>query len=595
MLDRTPILAPPKDAVLSLEVQARMPAEQPEEPVQYKLLIRHFLERFFNNEMASADGDGKTRLVQVACAVGLPGFVMALYLYPAYHPPRGHRPYWSQVSDHYFFIAYSLVALGVVTVFEWDFFFPNLLDVFVLSILPIKDKRLFLARITSVAIFVAGFLFNANFLAPLVLPAVTDPPNLLRLLTAHLFAVALSGIFAAALVLTLQGILLAILGEHLFRKISLPLQGLSITALLTLLLLTPAVAAVLRQLMPLRSSALLYFPPFWFLGIYQRILEGPAVSPVFARLARIGYAATALAIALAVLAYPFAYWRRTRQLVEGSGKSDAHNWMFAPLNRAWNAVVLRHPIRRAICHYISQTLLRVSRYRIYLVMYGGLGVALIVASACRLNLAHGTIRFAFSPEGLHAAVPIVAFWTVAGLRTSFLSPTDRRGAWIFRIIQRRPGLDQLDAAKFWVFLWALILSMATIALSYAVAPTNFAGWKMDTTQALIAIGLPLLLTDIFFLRVTTIPFTNARARPTTHLAVVLAQYLGLFPILVFLTLGVEGWMESGLRKIAVAAVVLCAVHLGLRMIHRRLVADYSNQIDLDDDQEEFPQTLGLRY
>ena len=595
MFERLPVPAPPTDAVLSLEVQARAAMDHPEEPVQYKLLIKHFLERFFNNEMASADGDGRTRLLQVACAVGLPGFIMALYLYPAYHPPRGHRPYWSQVSDHYFYVVYSLVALGVVTVFEWDFFFPNLLDVFVLSTLPVKHGRLFFARIAAVAIFVAGFLFNANFLAPLVLPAVIDPPNLFRLLTAHLLAVALSGAFAAALVLALQGLLLAILGEHLFRKISLPIQGLSITGLLTLLLLTPALADVLRQLIPSKSAAVPWFPPFWFLGIYQRILEGPAVLPVFAKLARIGYAATVLAMALAVLAYPFAYWRRTRQLVEGSGKSDAHHWMLAPLIAALNAVMLRNPIRRAICNYIGQTLLRVPRYRIYLVMYGGLGIALITASVCRLSLAHGTMRFAFSPQGLRAAVPIVAFWTVAGLRTSFLAPADRRGAWVFRIVRRRPGLDQLNAAKFWAFLWAVILSIATAALACSVEPAQLTDWKFVATQLLAAIGLPLLLTDIFFLKVTTIPFTNAHIRPPTHLAVVLTQYLGIFPALIFLMLRIEGWMEGSLRNIALAAVTLCAGHLALRMLHRRLVAAYTSQIDLDDDQEEFPQTLGLRY
>ena len=53
-------------AVLSLNAQAAMgPVREPERS-QFVLLMRHFLERFFKHETASPDGDGKTRLVQLA-------------------------------------------------------------------------------------------------------------------------------------------------------------------------------------------------------------------------------------------------------------------------------------------------------------------------------------------------------------------------------------------------------------------------------------------------------------------------------------------------------------------------------------------------
>ena len=595
MPSRLPLLTQPEEPVLSLEVQARMASPETEEPVQFRLLVRHFLERFFNNEMASANGEGKSRLVQVACAVGLPGLIMALYLYPMYHLPRGHRPYWAQVSDHYFYVVYSLVALGVVTVFEWDFFFPDLLDVLVLTILPIVDRKLFLARIAAIGIFVGGFLFDSNFLAPLVLPAATDPPALIRFLTAHVIAVALSGTFAAAFLLALQGILLGLFGEHLFRRISLLLQGFSITALLTLLLLTPVVAGTLQDLLLSKSGAALYFPPLWFLGIYQRFLEGPSALPIFARLAGTGCAATGVAIMLAVLSYPFAYWRRTRQLAEGSGGSDQRRWFRSSLWNALHLDVASTPTRNSIFQFIGQTLLRVQRYRIYLVMYGGLGLALIAASVLRFTMAHGEIHAGLSSDGLRAAVPIVAFWAIAGLRTSFLAPADRRGNWVFRIIQGKPGDKQLSAVKLWVLLWGLFLSLGTALLAHAAAPAELRGWRVSVVQVLVAIGLCLLLTEVFFLRVRTIPFTSSPARSATHLAFVLMQYLGLFPLLISLTLGLEAWLDDGFLHVGIAAALAAAAYLGLRMLHRRMVADYMNQTDLDEDQEEFPQTLGLRY
>ena len=166
---------------LSLNAQAALGAVHEPQRSQFSLLVRHFLERFFNHETASPDGDAKSRLVLIAVGTGIPGFMVTLYLWPVYHPfigwPPGRPldasppPYWLQVNHHFFFVLYSFVAMGIITVFEWDMFFPDLLDVFVLTTLPIQNRRLFQARVAAIAIFIVGFLLDANMLAPLVLPA----------------------------------------------------------------------------------------------------------------------------------------------------------------------------------------------------------------------------------------------------------------------------------------------------------------------------------------------------------------------------------------------------------------------------------------
>jgi len=268
---------PSDDEVLSLEVLAReAPAQVEAEPSQFGVLVRHFLDRFFTNEMASSDGDAKTRLVQAACAVGMPGFVVALYLYTPYHVPHQVRPYWAQAGDHYFYVLYSFVAMGLVTIFEWDLLFPDLLDVFVLAPLPVRNSRMFGARVTAIFILLGATLFDSSFLAPLVLPAATDPPHLLRFLAAHLIAVAAAGIFGAAFFLALEGLLLGLLGDRLFRKIALWLQGCFVMLLLTMLFLYPAMTGVVGAMLQSGRRVVLFVPSFWFLGIYQRVLEGPS-------------------------------------------------------------------------------------------------------------------------------------------------------------------------------------------------------------------------------------------------------------------------------------------------------------------------------
>ncbi|MFY9748264.1 MAG: hypothetical protein WAK25_18405, partial [Acidobacteriaceae bacterium] len=402
---------PSQEQVLSLQVLARRSPKVAEQSTQFRVLVRHFLDRYFTNELASAEGDAKTRLVQAACAIGVPGFIVALYLYTPYHMPHQVRPYWAQVGDHYFYVLYSMVAMGVVTIFEWDLLFPDLLDVFVLSPLPMRNGRMLGARVTAIFILVGAALFDSNFLAPIVLPAAVDPPNLLRFWAAHLLAVAASGIFGAAFFLALEGILLGALGDRLFRRIALWLQGFFVLALLTLLFLYPALAGALGSVLQSKSALVFCVPSFWFLGIYERLLVGPAVSPVFVELARIGLVALALAIGLAAASYPLAWWRKTRGLVEGTAKRERRNLMAAPMSRILQATLVRNPACRAIWQFIGQNLLRVPRYRMVLVMYGGMGAALVLATVTRVSLAHGRIAFVFSPQGLRATVPIVAFWT----------------------------------------------------------------------------------------------------------------------------------------------------------------------------------------
>ncbi len=118
---------------------------------------------------------------------------------------------------------------------------------------------------------------------------------------AHLLAVGGSGLFAAAFVLALQGVLLSVLGERLFRKISLLMQGLTITALVMLMLLFPVFSGVVPALLKSSSYYAVLCPPFWFLGLYQSIMEGPAALPVYDRLAAIGSMALLAGVLLAVV------------------------------------------------------------------------------------------------------------------------------------------------------------------------------------------------------------------------------------------------------------------------------------------------------
>ena len=595
---------------LALNAQAALGVAHAPQRSQFSLLVRHFLERFFNHETASPDGDAKTRLVQIAFATGLPPFMIAIYLWPVYHPviqfrqnhpiPVGPPAYWLQVNHHFFFIVYSFVAMGIVTVFEWDMFFPDLLDLWVLKTLPIAERRAFLARVAAIAIFVAGFLFDINLFASLVLPAAIDPVNLARFLAGHLLAVLGAGLFAAAFILALQGVLLSVLGERLFRKISLVMQCLSITALLLLLFLFPVFSGVVPALLKSGSPFALWSPPFWFLGIYQLLMEGPDALPIYATLGRIGCTALLVVTVLGVITYPLAYLRRVRQLVEGPGTRSTRNWLRRPLDAFFHATVVRPPVRRAVFHFISQTVLRVPRYRIYLVLYGGVGLSIVATAILRFAVVHDTVRIAISPDGIRSALGIVAFWVIAGLRMAFVSSGNRQGNWAFRIVHGRPphlhpALEQLLAARIWVALWACVVTLATGLALRTISPPELLTLYATLAQIIVACGMCLLLTDALFLNVTTVAFTGEPTRDQPNLAFTVLKYYTAFPLVAILPVASEWWVEQSPLHMLIAALVIAAIHFVLRHRHRTVVRQNCNLPTLEDGEEDFPMKLGLRY
>ena len=585
---------------------ARGPQRQPERS-QFAHLLRHFLARFFNHETASPDGDAKSRLVLVAFAVGLPGFVIALYLWPIYHnyilyPPPHHPvagpPYWLRVNHHFFFAVYSFVALGIAAVFEWDMFFPDLLDLFVLNTLPVRARRLFLARVAAIAILIAGFLFDANILTALALPAAIDPPDLPRFLAGHVLAVGLAGLFAAAFILALQSVLIVLVGERLFRRVSLFLQGLLISALLMILLLFPVFSGVVPNLLQSDRWFVRCMPPFWFLGIYQRLMEGPAALPIYGRLARTGFLATLAVCAIVTLAYPLAYLRRTRQLIEG-GTSHAHrNWIGQALARLANAAAVRSPQQRAIFHYVTQTLFRVPRYRIYLVLYGGVGLSIMIAGVVRFSIVHNQVRLAISAAGLRASIGIVAFWAVAGLRLAFLSPGNQQGSWIFHLVHGKPpelrtALEQLHAVKIWALLFVALFTGMVALLAFAIAPPELRALPMVLAQLLVAAGLCLILTDLFFLHVTTIAFTGEPSGGSPNPAGAIAKYFISFPIVVLVAVVSGPWIAHAAWRCLAVAVGLVAAHRLIALRHRELVRQHCLLFDPDERDNLFLH-LGLR-
>jgi hypothetical protein len=595
MHERSGIFAAPRHPVLSLAVQAESLTATREQS-QFEILVRHLFYRFLHNELLTSDDDETKRVMQISCAIAVPGLLVALFLFPAYHafPPYPlHRPFWAQAGDHYFYVMYAFVVMGAATVYEWDLLFPDLVDVFVLSIQPIANRQLFFARVLALAIFLGLVLFGTSILGILFMPLVAELPNLPCHLLAHSAAVFASGMFAATTFLALQGTLLNIVGEHIFRRITPLLQGISVMLLLAILLLHPTISRLLEPLLTSGAPVVRLFPPFWFLGIYERLLIGPSAPAVFHELARTGCCALLLMLGCTLLTYPLAYRRKVRQLIEGGRAIAVRRRSVAPMLYILHATVLRAPAQRAIFHFASQTILRAQRQRVILAMYGGLGIALTLSDMLVLRVGGGHVRPALLLNGIRSAIPIMVFWTVVGLSSVLASPVDRRGAWLFRVIIGRPKGGHLAGARIWVTLWATVIGVGTAAVLHVLSPNSLRSPLIMLGQLLVAVGASLLLAEIFLFSVRTIPCTHFRKSRITDLPLVIVRYFVLFPLFVAIVVHYEIWMGASALHLFKALLFLVAAHLVLLKTHVRSL----QQSTLDtppDEGDEFPQRLGLR-
>jgi hypothetical protein len=329
-------------------------------------------------------------------------------------------------------------------------------------------------------------------------------------------------------------------------------------------------------------------------------MDEGSVLPSFRGLAQIGISALFVAFILAIVAYPLAYERRIRQLIEGPGARSNARWLNRPFNALLHAIIIRRPLARSIFHFISQTVLRVPRYRIYLVLYGGVGLSVLLASLLRFAIVRDAVLLRFSEDGIRASLAITAFWTIAGLRMAFVSSGNRLGNWTFRIVHGRPpslaaSLAQLRAAKIWVFLWTSLLVLTVGSALRWVSPPEILTASATAIHFCVGLALCLLLTDALFLSVTSPAFTGEPERDQSNLALTVLKYFTFFPAVIAIPSFVEPWIQESAQHVVIAILSVIAAHMLLHVKHREIVRQHCNMLALEDDEEDFPMKLGLRY
>lgn len=548
-------------------------------PTPLQALSRHFFWRFFQTENVGEGDTSDTPVVRALSGVAVPMLMAAFWIVTL----GGRMPAWNAAGVHTLFVMYAFCSMGCITALQWEKLFPERIDFLILSPLPLQPRVLFVAKLCAVALFLSLFVVAGSIFGTLLLPALAGRHVFWAMLV-HATAVMSAGVAASWAVLAFEAVVIAVTPDRWFRHVAPVIQAILVGLFLLMFLRVGAVGERLPELLGGGVRGAGWFPPLWFESVYE-VLMGSVAATAFAHVLalRAVYCLPWLCAAV-VVTYPLAWAKRRRAALEGVSGRRLRDGVWI---RVAHRTVLRSADQRAVFHFIRQTLSRLSQYHVLLAAYCGCGLALGIAFAVSVDSVAGHLRVSLWRTGVQAAVPLLLFWAIAGLRVAFLLPTDLAARWIFR-------LAPLNTQRVVTTTKVLVFSVAAVVLAGVVAVLAMFGWSVRDLALQVVFGLiyAMLLTDVFFYAQSHVPFTRPRLPGRSSLPMTIAVFLFGVPLCMSLAVILERWVHYSpvrLMEACVAVLVFHAVQRWLRGLPSHSASEDPFLGELDQDV----QTLGL--
>jgi hypothetical protein len=538
----------------------------------FRGLMWHFFGRFFDKESLSPQGEPEAGVIQMLGILAPPGGFVAL-LMSLLNPQR-----WELAGLRFLFICYSMAAMGVVMVFEWDALFPDKRDYQILTPLPLHVFTLFAAKFAALGIFLALFLASVCSFGVLLWPGVESRGgSYLAIAGTHLVVMVAAGLFAALVLGALQGLLVAVFRGAWYRRVSACVQTLAMALVIMLLCLSPLMASRMPQLCRAHSPVLRCFPAFWFVGLYEQ--WRPAVSHLagetaLRELAPLAGCAMAIAVAVFALTFLPGYRGHARRVLESPEPNPRGQ---GRAGRAWAAGIsrlLRDPVEIGVFHFISETLARSLKHRLFLATYGGFGAALVV------------LMIASGGSSLRVSL-MLSFILISGLRAAFNFPSDLRANWAFQVSETSSVAAYVRATRMWMTLCAIVpLFVSMAAMDAARGP-----WTAAVFHFVFGVAVSIVLMEVMFLGFHKVPFTCSHFPGKVNLV-----FLGV--IYCFGFTYYSSWMSAMEQVLsttpAAAALFFPALVAGWAALgHARREMQGGEALDYEDDGNPAIRTLGL--
>lgn len=591
-----------------------------------RLLTRHFLRRFMENDLIAPGSDRHETLalglgVLITISLFL-SFLLTVKFLAEFIQLPGLTVHWA-LTDRLLLVTFSMAVTALVTLLAWDALSIEARDGVILGLLPLPRYAIAGAKITAILLFAAAFSLVFNLPSGLLYPTLMTEhfhlsvQHLLRVIAAHTTAVVLASLFTFLTVLAIRGLLQAAISVRWFQRVSSVVQtALVVLALSTLLLLPVATSDVsrvwLRQTPPVSLQAL---PPFWFLGL-EATLEGDTIvdtaiivpprlrlprairarndaeaalyrsfDPLFHQLAGTAINALAIVTTTALLAYAW----NSRRLPLPTPLVLERSRLRRALTNWGSRLVARQPAARAGFSFTLQVLARSPPHRVAMSAAVAVGVsgALILAQAFRSGAVAESVK-TLPPPGLFGAQLAIVGALVVGFRHAVRLPAALGANWMIKMAWQGDHRQFVAGARRAAIAAAIFAPIAILLPIYA----TMAGWVVAAAHAVCSGIAAVILLDLLMLGLKGVPFASPYVplnNPKLWWPLSLAA---LFAVpLCF------GWIERaafGSTRATVGLVVALAAIAAIVAYARSRRDEHLGGVVFDDPSATPTQRLGLR-
>lgn len=539
---------------------------------RFRLLLRLFTRRFFENDLLAPDIDLRPSAIWLLAAMATPSLMWSVKAIVRYGilSVAGYEvveavSWW----DKSLLVMLAMANAGIVTVLSWEALLIDRRDALILGSLPLRPRLVIAAKAAAIArLFVVVTALN---LPSVVIFSVAVYGNfggalIVRAWLAHAVAVSTASL-STCLVLTAALVVVTSLVEgRALRVMTVAMQVLVLVGLTGLILgiqWAPAITAAARVDDPRLLRWLVYWPPAWFVGLYQTTLGAGPGQAVFARLAHVAGLVSGAAV---LVGSPLivVLWRRSlRLLVSASpGEAPSRGWT---LSRRLPALLSRAPLDRAFIQFALAVLWRSPRHRLAILTASGLAMAIAL---------EGAVVLAGRPSGgrwlTEFAVPQLALLSLLTIVRWLLTlPAELPASWVLGLITPTPGVVVRRAVG--------RVMVAMIVAPTALLATGMSWWQATASSALAHGGLVMLaglaLVEYALSRLDFMPFateylpgrSNLRARWPIHVVVLL--------FVVPTVAGIERALVVDPGVPLAIAMAICVAGISWAMVRRRLRAD----------------------
>jgi hypothetical protein len=566
--------------------------------LQFKILLHHFFMRLFNLELVCGSSDARSTVVQWLAFLAVPGQFLPLLLLVFSTRIMLTMPLLERtaiiLSFQYYYLGFSMVVTGLVTLLNWDSLFPDSRDYAALAPLPVKPRTFFLAKVAALLGFNLAFTVAMNFWNAILYPYVAscsfgNTTSGTRLMAVHAFCILAGNGLVVAALLCLQGLLLNLVPSRWYASISLFAQFLVYLFLISCLLMLPGIYYSLLDFLSGRSRGIQYFPATWILALYEGLMNRSL--PPLLPLANWALWSLAGSLAGAAGLYGLCYRRALNNLpasrvvqVRPPGVFWSNFWDFSARK------IFRSPQDRALFEFVGKTLSRSRLHQIYFMGFIGAGLAFVIREIAGIVSSQGWEGLMQSTLTLQAIPLGFTFFVLIGIRLIYTVPAEISANWIFQIS---------DGAKFPESLCALrramlIQVLLPVQMVFFLMSCIFQGWSIAFPTLVFGLLLSLLWLEGLFLRWNRVPFACTYQPGKAKIQILWPLYWGLF----YFYSSVMASLESCLLQNSAAFLTVCGLMLmgtwGIRKYARsRVPAFHSPAYDAEPNPTF--QLLNLEY